>query len=136
VNAAMPQYVVDRLVVALNQRSKSLKGSKILALGIAYKPDVDDMRESPSVFVMELLRDWGAQVDYSDPYWPNFPKMREHRFDLTGVPITPETLKSYDAVVLLTNHSSFDYAMIREHAPLIIDTRGKFREPADHIVRA
>lgn len=136
VNAAMPQYVVDRLVVALNERSKSLKGSKVLALGIAYKPDVDDMRESPSVFVMELLRDWGAQVDYSDPYWPNFPKMREHSFDLTGVPITPETLKSYDAVVLLTNHSNFDYEMIREHAPLIIDTRGKFREPADHIVRA
>ena len=127
VNAAMPQYVVDKTVRALNAAGKALKGAKVLALGIAYKRDVDDMRESPSVFVMELLRDWGADVAYSDPNVPVFPEMREHDFDLTSVDLTPESLASYDAVILLTDHTDFDYDMIREHAPIVVDTRGKFR---------
>src|SRR3546814_457259 len=135
VNAAMPQYVVDRVVAALNRQRKALNGSRVLALGIAYKRDVDDMRESPSVTVMERLRDGGAHVDYSDPYWKTFPKMRQHRFDLASVAVTPDTLASYDAVVLLTDHSAFDYEMIQEHAPLLIDTRGKFRHAA-HVIRA
>ena len=135
INAAMPQYVVDKTVRALNKAGKSLKGAKVLALGIAYKRDVDDMRESPSVFVMELLRDWGADVSYSDPNVPVFPEMREHDFDLSSVDLNPEVLASYDAVILLTDHSDFDYDMIRKHAPIVVDTRGKFRGDAG-VVRA
>lgn len=135
VNAAMPQYVVDKTVRALNEAGKSLKGARVLALGIAYKRDVDDMRESPSVFVMELLRDWGADVQYSDPNVPVFPEMREHDFDLSSVDLSPETLAGFDAVILLTDHTDFDYDMIKQHAPILIDTRGKFRGQ-DDVVRA
>jgi UDP-N-acetyl-D-glucosamine dehydrogenase len=137
INASMPDYVVARLVCALNARGKSLSGARVLALGIAYKRDVDDMRESPSVFVMERLRNWGALVDYSDSNVPVFPKMREHQFDLRSVALTPAVIAGYDAVVLLTDHSDFNYAMIRENAQLLIDTRGKYRgQLADNISRA
>jgi len=127
INAAMPQYVVDKTVRALNERGKCLRGARVLALGIAYKRDVDDMRESPSVFVMERLRDWGAEIDYADPNVPVFPKMRQHRFDLASVALTPETVAGYDAVLLLTDHGGFDYDMIRQNAQLLIDTRGRYR---------
>jgi len=136
INRDMPEWVVGKVSDALNAREKSLKGSRILALGIAYKRDVDDMRESPSVFVMEHLRDRGAIVDYSDPNVPVFPKMREHRFDLTSVELTADSLASYDAVVLLTDHSDFDYDAILEHAQLLVDTRGKYRQPVEKVVRA
>ena len=136
VNAAMPQYVVDKTVRALNDAGKSLRGARVLVLGIAYKRDVDDMRESPSVFVMELLRDWGADVHYSDPNVPVFPEMREHNFDLASVDLSPEVLAGYDAVLLLTDHSDFDYDMIQAHAPILIDTRGKYRDGGPNIRRA
>lgn len=135
VNAAMPQYVVDKTVRALNKSGKSLKGAKILALGIAYKRDVDDMRESPSVYVMELLREWGADVAYSDPNVPVFPKMREHNFELSSIRLTPENIAAHDAVLLLTDHSAFDYDMIRAHSRVLVDTRGKYRDDAS-VVRA
>lgn len=135
INASMPQYVVDKTICALNQQGKSLKGSSILALGIAYKRDVDDMRESPSVFVMELLRDWGADVQYSDPNVPHFPKMREHSFNLSSVELTRDALSSFDAVILLTDHTSFDYEMIKQHSSILVDTRGKYRRDAS-VVRA
>lgn len=127
INASMPQYVVDKIVRALNEAGKSVKGAKILALGIAYKRDVDDMRESPSVFVMELLRDWGADVAYSDPNVPVFPEMREHAFDLSSVDLSPEVVSKYDAIVLLTDHTDLDYEMIYDSAKILVDTRGKFR---------
>lgn len=137
INASMPQYVVDKTVRALNDRDKSVKGAKVLACGIAYKRDVDDMRESPSVIVMELLRDWGAEVHYNDPNVPVFPKMREHKFDLRSVELTQKVVASYDAVILLTDHSSFDYDMLEENAQLLIDTRGKYRgTTSGNIVRA
>lgn len=136
INASMPRYVVDKTIFALNETGKALKGARVLALGIAYKRDVDDMRESPSVFVMEQLRDWGAVVEYSDPNVPVFPEMREHDFDLSSVELTRETIASYDVVLLLTDHSEFDYEMIRESARLIIDTRGKFRDGDAKIWRA
>lgn len=136
INAGMPQYVVDKTVQALNSVSKSLNGAKILALGIAYKRDVDDMRESPSVFVMELLRKWGADVQYCDPNVPVFPTMREHKFDLSSIDLTPEALAGFDAVLLLTDHTAFDYAMIEAHAPILIDTRGKFRDGGETVWRA
>ncbi|WP_065326167.1 nucleotide sugar dehydrogenase [Tritonibacter mobilis] len=135
INAAMPQYVVDKTIRALNDVGKSLKGAKVLALGIAYKRDVDDMRESPSVFVMELLREWGAEVQYSDPNVPHFPKMREHSFELSSVDLTPETLTDFDVVLLLTDHRDFEYETIVEHAKLVIDTRGKFPN-AENVRRA
>lgn len=135
INAAMPQYVVDKTVRALNEQGKSLRNAKVLALGIAYKRDVDDMRESPSVFVMELLRDWGADVAYSDPNVPVFPEMREHSFDLSSVELTAESIAAYDAVILLTDHSDFDYDLIKGNAQILVDSRGKFRGDAD-VVRA
>lgn len=136
VNGAMPEYVVDKIKGALNDRLKSVRGSKILVLGIAYKPNVDDMRESPSVFIMEMLRDLGAEISYSDPHVPVFPKMRRHRFDLKSEPISPETLKAYDCVLLATDHNRFDYAMIVEHAPLIVDARGRFDVTLSKVVSA
>ncbi len=136
INRDMPEWVVSKVVDALNAREKSVKGSRILALGIAYKRDVDDMRESPSVFVMEHLRDRGAEVNYSDPNVPAFPKMREHHFDLASVELTPEAIASYDAVVLLTDHSEFDYDAIFSHAQLIVDTRGRYREEHEKVVKA
>ena len=136
INAGMPQYVVDKTVKALNENGKSLRGAKVLALGIAYKRDVDDMRESPSVFVMELLREWGAEIAYSDPNVPVFPKMREHDFDLSSVELSPETIHSYDAVILLTDHTDFDYDMIKENAQVIVDTRGRYRDNATKVTQA
>lgn len=135
INRDMPKWVVAKIVDALNERERSLKNARILALGIAYKRDVDDMRESPAVFVMEILRDAGAIVDYSDPYVRVFPKMREHSFDLKSVPLTPESLASYDCVVLLTDHSNFDYEFILKHSKLIVDTRGKYRAPVENVVK-
>lgn len=136
VNRDMPLWVVNKITAALNDREKSLRGSRVLALGIAYKRDVDDMRESPSVIVMEILRDRGAIVEYADPNVPVFPKMREHRFDLKSVDLTPEKIASYDCVALLTNHSSFDYEQILEHAKLIVDTRGVYRESHVNVVKS
>lgn len=136
VNANMPQWVVGKVVEALNERGKALKGARILVLGIAYKKNVDDMRESPAVVIMELLRGKGALVSYSDPHVPRFPKMREYRFDLESQLLTGETLAAADCVLLTTDHQRFDYDLIQAHARLIVDTRGVYREPADHIVKA
>lgn len=136
INRDMPEWVVSKISDALNDRQKALKGSRILALGIAYKRDVDDMRESPSVFVMEHLRDRGAIVAYADPNVPEFPKMREHHFDLTSEPVTAENIALFDVVVLLTDHSDFEYELILQHAQLIVDTRGKYRAKNPKVVRA
>jgi UDP-N-acetyl-D-glucosamine dehydrogenase len=136
VNSAMPEWVVGKIADALNRRGRPIKGTRILILGIAYKKNVDDMRESPSVVLMELLIARGAQLAYSDPHVPVFPKMREHRFDLRSTLLTPRTLADFDCIVLATNHDAFDYDMIKAHAPLIVDTRGVYREPAANIVCA
>lgn len=127
INDGMPAYVVGKLTDGLNSRRKSLMGSKILILGIAYKRDVDDMRESASVKVMEKIRDMGGIIDYSDPYVPVFPKMRSHSFDLKSIDLTPENLSEYDAIIIATDHSDFDYQSIKLNAQLIIDTRGVFK---------
>jgi len=136
INQKMPDYVVEKLFLSLNARKKPLKDSRILILGVAYKKNVDDVRESPSVEIMEILESHGASLDYADPHVPNFPKMRNHHFDLASVDITAETLESYDAVILATDHDKFDYDLIAKHANLIIDTRGKYRTPADNVVKA
>jgi UDP-N-acetyl-D-glucosamine dehydrogenase len=136
VNSSMPDYVVSKVASALNLRKKAINGSRVLVLGIAYKKNVDDMRESPSVFLMEKLRDLGAEVAYSDPHVPVFPKMREHQFDLSSVALSPSVIASYDCVLLATDHDKFDYPMIKANAKLIVDSRGKYLEPAGHIVKA
>jgi len=135
VNQSMPHWVVEKLAQALNDRGRPLKGSRVLILGLAYKKDVSDMRESPSVEIMELLLARGAELSYSDPHVPVFPSLRRGRYDLTSVALTPETLRAAEAALLLTNHAAFDYRLIAEHAPLIVDTRGVFA-PAANVVRA
>jgi UDP-N-acetyl-D-glucosamine dehydrogenase len=126
INAMMPDHVVLKLSQALNERGKPLKGAKILLLGMAYKKNVEDMRESPSLEVLRLLLDSGSIVDYSDPHVPALPKTRRGAFELKSVPLTAETLPSYDAVVLLTDHRAFDKPFILKHAALVVDTRGAF----------
>ena len=136
VNTNMPRWVIGKLMDALNGREKSLKGAKVLVLGIAYKKDVDDMRESPSVELMEQLEEKGAIVEYSDPHVPIFPKMREHNFDLKSVELTPEKIADYDVLLLATDHSKFDYKMLKDNAQMIVDTRGVYTEAASNIIRA
>ena len=136
VNTAMPKWVINKVMDSLNNAGKPLQGSGVLVLGIAYKKNVDDMRESPSVELMSILKNKGAIVTYSDPYVPRFPRMRRYSFDLDSVELTPEVLQQADCVLIATNHDDFDYEMIKANAKLIVDTRGVYREPADHIVRA
>ncbi|MGQ0443323.1 MAG: nucleotide sugar dehydrogenase, partial [Methylophilaceae bacterium] len=136
VNSSMPDYVISKVAAGLNQQKKSINGSKVLVLGIAYKKNVDDMRESPSVFLMEKLRDLGAEISYSDPHIAKFPKMREHHFDLSSVSLTKEILSQYDCVLLATDHDKFDYDLIKNNAKLIVDSRGKYLESNENIVRA
>jgi UDP-N-acetyl-D-glucosamine dehydrogenase len=136
INSDMPHWVVGKLADALNGRGKAVMGSRVLVLGIAYKKDVEDMRESPSVELMEILRDKGAVVDYSDPHVPVFPRMREHRFNLRSVDLTPQRIASYDVVLLATAHSAFDYDLVRQYATLIVDTRGVYTAPLPNVVKA
>jgi UDP-N-acetyl-D-glucosamine dehydrogenase len=136
VNRAMPEWVVNKAMAALNDRGKAVKGSSILVLGIAYKKNVDDVRESPAAAIMELLRERGAVLGYSDPHVPRFPRMREHRFDLSSVPLSPENIASQDCVMLVTDHDAFDYKLIQEHAELLIDTRGRYDVGCSNVVKA
>ncbi|MCP4588770.1 nucleotide sugar dehydrogenase [Pseudoalteromonas sp.] len=136
VNASMPEWVVSKLMDGLNEQKKSLNGSSILVLGIAYKKNVDDMRESPSVEIMEQLRDKGAHVSYCDPHVPEFPIMRSHRFELKSVDLTAQNLAGYDAVVLATDHDKFDYSLILDNSQLLVDTRGRYRESYATVIKA
>lgn len=136
VNSSMPEWVISKVAEGLNSHCKSVKNSKILVLGIAYKKNVDDMRESPSVAIMELLRYKDAIIAYSDPHVPVFPKMREHRFDLSSVELTPDTLQKYDCVIIATNHDRFDYEMLKQNARLLIDTRGVYTTPSENVIKA
>jgi UDP-N-acetyl-D-glucosamine dehydrogenase len=123
INTDMPHYVVHKVMEALNARRKSLNGSKVLVLGLAYKPDIDDVRESPSLELIELLKTGGAKVDYNDPYLPQTHKMREYDLKMKSVPLTAAKLKRYDCVLISTNHSDYDYPWIVKHAKLVVDTR-------------
>jgi UDP-N-acetyl-D-glucosamine dehydrogenase len=136
VNSYMPEWVVSKVAEGLNRHRKAVNGSRILVLGISYKKNVDDMRESPSVEIMSQLRDLGAKVDYSDPHVPVFPRMRRYRFDLQSTDLSADTLVQYDCVVLATDHDAFDYGVIGQHANLIVDTRGKYRASAANIIKA
>lgn len=136
INTRMPDWVVWKIIDALNERKKTLNGAKILILGISYKRNIDDMRESPSVRLMELLSAKGAIISYSDPWVPVFPKMRNHHFDLNSVKATVDVLANMDCVVIATDHDVFDYVSILENSPLIVDTRGRFRQAFSHVVKA
>lgn len=136
INHRMPEWVVHKLGDALNARGKAIKGARILILGIAYKKNVDDMRESPSVELLEMMLKLGAKVDYSDPHIPVFPHIRRGRYDLKSVALTGKSLASYDAVLLATNHDGFDYPLIARHAKLVVDTRGVYRKPRKNVVKA
>ena len=125
INHYMPQWVVGKVMDALNDRGKALKGSHILVLGLAYKKNIDDTRESPAVEIMDLLQAKGAHIDYSDPHVPTFPRKRDYHFDLQSVALTSESIASYDCLVLATDHDGFDYAQLLQHAQLIVDTRGR-----------
>jgi UDP-N-acetyl-D-glucosamine dehydrogenase len=128
VNTAMPYHVVDAVAAALNDRKKSIKGSKILILGMAYKKDVDDLRESPSLKLLELLTARGALLDYNDPYFAGLHKMRHYDFsNMRSVDLSPKRLASYDCVLIATDHSSYDYDAIVRDAKLVVDTRNATR---------
>ena len=122
----MPYYVVQKTIKALNDVYKSIKGEKILLLGMAYKPDLDDLRESPTLKIMELLMAEGAKVDYNDPLIPKVTPMRKYNIMKRSVDLTPDNLGTYDAVIIITNHSCYDYDLILEESKLIIDTRNSF----------
>ena len=136
INSDMPRWVVNKVVDALNAKALSVKGSKILILGIAYKKDIGDMRESPAVEMMDILEKKGALLSYSDPHVPKFPKMRRYSFNLESVDLTPESISSYDLVLVAANHSVYDYDMIRNHASVIVDTRGVYTVPYENVVKA
>jgi UDP-N-acetyl-D-glucosamine dehydrogenase len=133
VNTAMPYHVVDSVASALNERQKSLKGSRVMVLGVAYKKDVDDMRESPSLKIIEQLTIRGAKVEYNDPHFPEIPKLRHYNFQgMKSVPIDAKSLAAYDCVLIATDHTSYDYPMIVESSQLVVDTRNATRRIARH----
>jgi UDP-N-acetyl-D-glucosamine dehydrogenase len=136
INGGMPHYVVDKVMDALNTRRKALNGSRVLVAGVAYKRDIDDMRESPALDVMHLLEQRGATVDYADPH---VPEVRERewsgRRDIAAVELKRGTLKQYDCVVIITDHTSFDYDAMVADADLIVDTRNAIKKPYPHVFR-
>jgi UDP-N-acetyl-D-glucosamine dehydrogenase len=123
VNSAMPRYVVERVGEALNQQGRAVKGSGVLVLGIAYKPDVDDIRETPAAEIVEMLGERGARVSYHDPHVPVFPRMRRYQIELASVEISERALREADCVVVVTDHKAIDWTLVGEHARLIVDTR-------------
>ncbi len=135
INTAMPAYVVQKVGEALNSVGKSIKGSQILILGLAYKKNVDDLRESPSLELIESLLDKGAVVEYSDPYFKTIPHTRNYQFELESKALNAETLKSADLVLLATDHDDFDYKLIEKEASLIVDTRGRFNH-SNKVIKA
>ncbi|MEO1535670.1 MAG: nucleotide sugar dehydrogenase [Planctomycetota bacterium] len=139
VNRSMPGHVIETLARALNERGKPVKGARVLVLGLAYKPNVDDTRESPSFELIRRLRELGADVAYNDPHIPAMPSKRDYDLSMSSVQLTPETLESSDCVLIATDHAAYDWDEIARHASLIVDTRGACRYvqgPRDHIVPA
>lgn len=137
INTKMPDWVIGKLVEALNNRGKAVNGSKVLVLGIAYKKNIDDTRESPASELMEILQQKGAIIYYSDPHIPIFPQKRDYYFDLKSMEINTDTLSQMDCVLLATDHDSFDYDLIQKNSVLIIDTRGRYRhENFTNVVKA
>jgi len=138
INRRMPQYVIDKLQQALNARGKSVKKSDIMVIGLAYKKDINDYRESPAYKIISSLIELGAEVSYHDPYVPQIRKTRQwpDAKPLKSQPIAPKTIARADAVIIITDHTNIDYKRIARHAKLIIDTRGVYRKPLPNVVKA
>ncbi|MAE61983.1 MAG: UDP-N-acetyl-D-glucosamine dehydrogenase [Planctomycetaceae bacterium] len=139
INHGMPTYVVQRAADALNRHGKAIHGARVLVLGLAYKPNVDDVRESPSFEIIERLQAAGADVDYNDPHVPATHKMRHHDLHMSSVDLSADMLNQYDCVLIATHHAAYDWQMIADHAKLVVDTRGAMRHvtgPHDHIISA
>jgi UDP-N-acetyl-D-glucosamine dehydrogenase len=138
VNTAMPKYVVEQVILALNGIRKSLNGSRILLMGLAYKPDVDDMRESPTYVIMHLLEEMGAEVEYYDPHIPVIPSTREHAH-YTGkksVVWDEALVRSFDAAVVVTDHKGVDYEALRRWVPVVVDSRNVYKGEVKGVVKA
>ncbi len=127
INTDMPRRVVEKVMLRLNDRGKAIRGSKILVLGLAYKPNVDDSRESPSFELIAQMKELGAKVDYSDPHIPVAPRVRKHDLHLSSIPISPNRLREYDCVLVATHHDAFDWPMVATHSKLVVDTRDALR---------
>lgn len=136
INTFMPDYVISKVSKSLNDMRKPVSGSQILVLGAAYKKNVDDMRESPSVVLIEKLQALGADVNYCDPFVPKLPKMRAHNLEMSSVELSAQELTKYDCVLIATDHDDFDYQLVLEHANLIVDTRGRYALGEKKVVRA
>ena len=137
INTAMPYYVIEKTIEALNQRGRTFNNSRILILGIAYKKDVDDQRESPALKIISLLQKKGARVDYHDPYVPQSSGHRDYPgLSLKSLPLSEEMLREYDAVIITTDHSVVDYEWVAAHSFLIIDTRNALQSKRDNVVKA
>ena len=136
INTQMPYYVVQKTIEALNNIDKTIKGSKILILGLAYKKDIDDVRESPSFKIMEILKDKGASIDYNDPYVPISKGHRKYPDEIKSVELTASNLKKYDCVLIATNHSIYDEEFILKNANLIVDTRNLFKTKNKKVIKA
>lgn len=139
INSRMPHHVVEAVAHALGEDGKTVKGAKVLIIGLAYKPDIDDIRESPAAEIITLLGAKGASISYHDPHIATFPRMRKYQHELTSIPLSKESLAAADCVVIVTNHSAIDYALLGQHARLIVDTRNamaKVTSPKARIVRA
>ena len=134
INSGMPYFVVDNIVEAMSQQGKALRGARILVLGLAYKRDIDDLRESPSLTVIELLQKRGAQVEYNDPFFPTVGQGRRYALNMTSTPL--DKIPEFDCIVIVTDHSQYDYRAIVANAKLVVDTRNATRHiQADNIVR-
>ncbi len=136
VNRSMPSFVIDKTTLALNDASKSVRGSKILVLGLAYKPDVDDVRESPSFELIKQLVALGGEVDYHDPHVPQTPSMRHYAVDKKSVDLTADAVAAYDCVIVATNHTAIDWPMVADKAQLIVDTRNALVGLGGNVVKA
>ncbi|MES0873755.1 nucleotide sugar dehydrogenase [Sinimarinibacterium thermocellulolyticum] len=136
INRGMPLWVLHKLAEALNNVGKAIRGARVLIIGIAYKKDVDDLRESPALELLDLLEERGAHVDYHDPHIPHIPPIRRGRYDHRSIPLTAQAVGASDLVLIATNHSAVDYDLIARHAALIIDTRGQYRGGHPNVVHA
>ena len=127
INASMPEWVVGKSSEALAKKGKNMQGAKVLILGVAYKKNIDDLRETPAFRIIELLQEKKAKVDYHDPYVQNLHRTREYDFQMSSVDLSAKKLMEYDLVVLVTDHDTFDYGLIHKSAKCIVDTRGRYR---------
>ena len=128
INTSMPAYVFQKVYEALNSKSKPLSGSKILVLGLSYKKNIDDLRESPSLQIIKFLEQNNSNIFYSDPFFDKIPKTRKYKFNLSNSPLDSNLLKAMDLVIIATDHDEFDYELIFQKSDLIVDTRGRFKK--------